>query len=152
MQVNCSWKWIVDWQWIGKIFYKKFLQFSLLVVNHVLWVNSIAAIKSHVFVAYNSLILSNNWLLMAAIEFTQSTWFTTSKVNCKIFLCHIFPIHFQSPIHFSHLHMIRPLIPEAWLLKSEPNGNSRGLNSSLCVCHCCCCLHFAALMKFVMPL
>ena len=29
---------------------------------------------------------SSNWLLLVAIDFTQSTWFTTSKVNCKIFL------------------------------------------------------------------
>ena len=29
---------------------------------------------------------SSNWLSLVAIDFTQSTWFTTSKVNCKIFL------------------------------------------------------------------
>ena len=46
VQVFCSWKWIVDWKWIGNIFYKNVLQFTLLVVNHVLWVKSIAAIKS----------------------------------------------------------------------------------------------------------
>ena len=33
---------------------------------------------THVFVAYNSFILSYNWLLMATIEFTHSTCFTTS--------------------------------------------------------------------------
>ena len=47
-------------------------------------------------VTQNKWIVSNKnvsykWLLMAAIEFTQSTWFTTSKVNCKIFL----KIYFQ---------------------------------------------------------
>ena len=26
---------------------------------------------------------SSNWLSLVAIDFTQSTWFTTSKVNCK---------------------------------------------------------------------
>ena len=29
--------------------------------------------------------MSYKWLLMAAIEFIQSTWFSTSKVNCKLF-------------------------------------------------------------------
>ena len=47
VQVNCSWKCFVNWKCFGKIFYKNFLQFTLLVVNHVLWVNSIAVIKSH---------------------------------------------------------------------------------------------------------
>ena len=54
---------------------------------------------------------SSNWLSLVAIDFTQSTWFTTSKVNCKNiseFLSKNFPIHFQPPIDFSHLHMIRP--------------------------------------------
>ena len=40
---------------------------------------------------------SSNWLSLVAIDFTQSTWFTTSKVNCKNiseFLSKIFPIHF----------------------------------------------------------
>ena len=56
---------------------------------------------------------SSNWLSLVAIDFTQSTWFTTSKVNCKNiseFLSKNFPIHFQSPIDFTQLHMIRPLI------------------------------------------
>ena len=80
VQVNCSWK------WIGKIFCKKILQFILLVVSHKVNCSHQKSFVTHVFVAYNSLILSYNWLLMAAIEFTQSTWFTTSKVNCKIVL------------------------------------------------------------------
>ena len=40
---------------------------------------------------------SSNWVSLIAIDFTQSTWFTTSKVNCKNiseFLSKIFPIHF----------------------------------------------------------
>ena len=56
---------------------------------------------------------SSNWLSLIAIDFTQSTWFTTSKVNCKNiseFLSKNFPIDFQSPIDFSQLHMIRPLV------------------------------------------
>ena len=56
---------------------------------------------------------SSNWVSLIAIDFTQSTWFTTSKVNCKNiseFLSKKFPIDFQSPIDFSQLHMIRPLI------------------------------------------
>ena len=56
---------------------------------------------------------SSNWLSLIAIDFTQSTWFTTSKVNCKNiseFLSKKFPIDFQSPIDFSQLHMIRPLM------------------------------------------
>ena len=55
---------------------------------------------------------SSNWVSLIAIDFTQSTWFTTSKVNCKNiseFLSKTFPIDFQSPIDFSQLHMIRPL-------------------------------------------
>ena len=55
---------------------------------------------------------SSNWVSLIAIDFTQSTWFTTSKVNCKNiseFLSKKFPIDFQSPIDFSQLHMIRPL-------------------------------------------
>ena len=58
---------------------------------------------------------SSNWVSLIAIDFTQSTWFTTSKVNCKNiseFLSKNFPIDFQSPIDFSQLHMIRPLIYE----------------------------------------
>ena len=54
---------------------------------------------------------SSNWLSLIAIDFTQSTWFTKSKVNCKNiseFLSKKFPIDFQSPIDFSQLHMIRP--------------------------------------------
>ena len=54
---------------------------------------------------------SSNWVSLIAIDFTQSTWFTTSKVNCKNiseFLSKKFPIDFQSPIDFSQLHMIRP--------------------------------------------
>ena len=56
---------------------------------------------------------SSNWVSLIAIDFTQSTWFTTSKVNCKNiseFLSKNFPIDFQSPIDFSQLHMIRPLM------------------------------------------
>ncbi len=56
---------------------------------------------------------SSNWVSLIAIDFTQSTWFTTSKVNCKNiseFLSKNFPIDFQSPIDFSQLHMIRPLV------------------------------------------
>ena len=56
---------------------------------------------------------SSNWLSLIAIDFTQSTWFTTSKVNCKNiseFLSKKFPIDFQSPIDFSQLHMIRPIV------------------------------------------
>ena len=40
---------------------------------------------------------SSNWLSLVAIDFTQSTWFTTSKVNCKNiseFLSKNFPIQF----------------------------------------------------------
>ena len=33
-----------------------------------------------------------------------------SRLDCKVFL-YIFPNHFQSPIHFSHLYMIRPKEP-----------------------------------------
>ena len=32
-----------------------------------------------------------------------------SRLNCKI-IFYIFPIHFQSSIHFSHLYMIRPIV------------------------------------------
>ena len=56
---------------------------------------------------------SSNWVSLIAIDFTQSTWFTTSKVNCKNiseFLSKNFPIDFRSPIDFSQLHMIRPLV------------------------------------------
>ena len=56
---------------------------------------------------------SSNWVSLIAIDFTQSTWFTTSKVNCKNvseFLSKKFPIDFLSPIDFSQLHMIRPLM------------------------------------------
>ena len=54
---------------------------------------------------------SSNSLSLVAIDFTQTTWFTTSKVNCKTiseFLLKKFPIDFQFPIDFSQLHMIRP--------------------------------------------
>ena len=54
---------------------------------------------------------SSNWLSLIAIDFTQSTWFTTSKVNCKNiseFLPKKIPIDFQTPKHFTQLHMIRP--------------------------------------------
>ena len=54
---------------------------------------------------------SSNSLSLVAIDFTQTTWFTTSKVNCKNiseFLTKKFPIHFQTPKHFTQLHMIRP--------------------------------------------
>ena len=50
---------------------------------------------------------SSNWLSLIAIDFTQSTWFTTSKVNCKNiseFLSKKFPID------FSQSHMIRPKV------------------------------------------
>ena len=54
-----------------------------------------------------------NWLLRFSIEFTQSTWSTTTKSIGK-FLQNIswkfFPIDFQSPIDFSQLHMIRALV------------------------------------------
>ena len=55
---------------------------------------------------------SSNWLSSFAIEFTQNTWFTSSKVywkNLEQFFHNFFPIDFQSPIDFSQLHMIRPL-------------------------------------------
>ena len=57
--------------------------------------------------------MSSNWLSLVPIDFTQSTWFTRSKVNWKIFshFCwKFFPIHFESPKHFTQLHMIRPLM------------------------------------------
>ena len=44
---------------------------------------------------------SSNWLIGFQIDFTQSTWFSISKVNWKIFskFCWKFlPIHFWSPI------------------------------------------------------
>ena len=56
---------------------------------------------------------SSNWLSLIAIDFTQCTWFTASKVNYKNiseFLSKKFPIDFQSPIDFSQLHMIRPIV------------------------------------------
>ena len=71
-------------------------------------VNSIAAVKTQKsIVTQNKWIVSNKimsykWLLMAAIEFIQSTWFSTSKVNCKLFFVEnlsnsllVYNIHFQ---------------------------------------------------------
>ena len=43
-RIMCKWlKWIVDWKWIGMMWYKNILQLTSLAVNHV---KSIAAIKS----------------------------------------------------------------------------------------------------------
>ena len=52
------------------------------------------------------------WLQFSLLK--VGTWFTTSKVNCKIFL-NFCVTSFQftflpSTIHFSHLHMIRPYV------------------------------------------
>ena len=78
-KVNCRLK--VNW----KYFRQKFLQFTLLIANHVLWVNSIVANESQLEHKIHLTFLSSNWLSLATIEFTQSTWFAISKVNCKIF-------------------------------------------------------------------
>ena len=49
-RIMCKWlKCFGNWKWIGKSYkniFCKFFQFTLLLVNHVLWVNSIANIKS----------------------------------------------------------------------------------------------------------
>ena len=67
----CKWlKWIVDWKWIGMMWHKNTEIFtcSESISVDFKWIGKIFYKKN-----YNSLILSYNWLLMAAIEFTQST-------------------------------------------------------------------------------
>ena len=78
-KVNCRLK--VHW----KYFLQKILQFTLLIANHVLWINSIVANESQLELKKVKWILCSNWLSLATIEFTQSTWFAISKVNCNFF-------------------------------------------------------------------
>ena len=96
-RIMCNWLYSIgDQKWIGKNFQQNFeniFQFTLLILNHVLWVKSIGN-PINQLESFATSIFDYNWLefysfqltfdvaidfLMFAIEFTQSTWFTTTK-------------------------------------------------------------------------
>ena len=66
-----NWKLKVNWKNLQKHFCK-FFQFTLLIVNHVLWVKSIAANESQLELKKVKWILCSNWLSLFANEFTQA--------------------------------------------------------------------------------
>ena len=59
-------------------------------LNHVLWVKSIAANENQLQLFIQQFFYTLQLIfpihLLFDIHFTQSTWFTTSKLNCQIFL------------------------------------------------------------------